>query len=375
MTKSIDCKKFYYIFILCSAVFAVVMSTFYDYRDLYAKGDFYTWFVTAVADITAFGIANFFMFQVTALGRFIYLKIRYSITNPLYLFPFLIGRMNGKLTIKIGKKPSVVYCDFLDEEYLSKHSREEIEKILKEGIIARKAARYIVGIIIFIICICNKPISSIGIVIILIEFETIDMICERKFHGDNYKLRNISKGNADLYLNVVYDEKDIINWYNCEINRNYVLGIVKRELIKRIYEDDYSEPLYVRTIVEKLCAEPEEISLSPDDKEIDIVTLYVFWALFSEDNDRICNIRNVVLRMKIHFGRYSGLWRDFFDWFIQTIDYYQWEKKVEIKNDKQLLIKYDSWGSIPGEYMAMLNEVNRKIENYKCEIKKEVNYE
>ena len=68
--------------------------------------------------------------------------------------------------------------------------------------------------------------------------------------------------------------------------------------------------------------EPEEISTSPDIKELDIVTLYVFYAIFSKNEDYVGNIRNVVLRMKLYVGQYSKLWRDYFDYFLQVIDSY-----------------------------------------------------
>lgn len=83
--------------------------------------------------------------------------------------------------------------------------------------------------------------------------------------------------------------------------------------------------------------EPEAISTSPDIKELDIVTLYVFYALFSKNEDYVGNIRNVVLRMKLYVGQYSKLWRDYFDYFLQVIDSYQWKK-----NWKLIKERYDS---------------------------------
>ena len=40
--------------------------------------------------------------------------------------------------MKIGKKPEVVYCDFIDDEEYNRFSYEEMIRILREGIIARK---------------------------------------------------------------------------------------------------------------------------------------------------------------------------------------------------------------------------------------------
>ena len=79
------------------------------------------------------------------------------------------------------------------------------------------------------------------------------------------------------------------------------------------------------------------ISTSPDIKELDIVTLYVFYAIFSKNEDYVGNIRNVVLGMKLYVGQYSKLWRDYFDYFLQIIDSYQWKKELEINKER-----YDS---------------------------------
>ena len=154
------------------------------------------------------------------------------------------------------------------------------------------------------------------------------------------------------------------NFYDDDINKNYVLGTVKRRLAKNIYDNDYTEPAYVNNILKSLFMEPEEISTSPDIKELDIVTLYVFYAIFSKNEDYVGNIRNVVLGMKLYVGQYSKLWRDYFDYFLQVIDSYQWKKELEINKKKDMILLYDCWANIPGKYRNTLLYVKNKIDDY-----------
>jgi hypothetical protein len=362
--NGINCIKFYWFGIFCSAIICIVVSTFLDYRVLFSKGDFYTWRVSFTIFVVSFTVSDIIMLQVTALSRFLYLRIRYSIKCPLCIFPFLINSVDGKLEVKIGKKPEVVYCDFIDDEEYNRFSYEEMIRILREGIIARKIGRYIFGISVMILFLCFKPAGALIVIILLAEFEALDMIYERKFHGDNFKLRNIRRGNGALYLNKVYDGCRVENFYDDDINKNYVLGMVKRRLAKNIYDNDYTEPAYVNNILKSLFMEPEEISTSPDIKELDIVTLYVFYAIFSKNEDYVGNIRNVVLRMKLYVGQYSKLWRDYFDYFLQIIDSYQWKKELEINKKKDMILLYDCWANIPGRYRNTLLYVKNKIDDY-----------
>ena len=109
--------------------------------------------------------------------------------------------------------------------------------------------RYIFGISVMILFLCFKPAGALIVIILFAEFEALDMIYERKFHGDNFKLRNIRRGNGALYLNKVYDDCRVENFYDDDINKNYVLGMVKRRLAKNIYNNDYTEPAYVNNIL------------------------------------------------------------------------------------------------------------------------------
>lgn len=197
----------------------IVVSTFLDYRVLFSKGDFYTWIVSFTIFVISVTVSDIIMLQVTALSRFLYLRIRYSIKCPLCIFPFLINNVDGKLEMKIGKKPEVVYCDFIDDEEYNRFSYEEMIRILREGIIARKIGRYIFGISVMILFLCFKPAGALIVIILFAEFEALDMIYERKFHGDNFKLRNIRRGNGALYLNKVYDDCRVENFYDDDINK------------------------------------------------------------------------------------------------------------------------------------------------------------
>ena len=364
LRNGINCIKFYWFGIFCTSIMGIVVSTFLDYRVLFSKGDFYIWRVSFTILVISVTVSDIIMLQVTALSRFLYLRIRYSIKCPLCIFPFLINSVDGKLEVKIGKKPEVVYCDFIDDEEYNRFSYEEMIRILREGIIARKIGRYIFGISVMILFLCFKPAGALIVIILFAEFEALDMIYERKFHGDNFKLRNIRRGNGALYLNKVYDDCRVENFYDDDINKNYVLGMVKRRLAKNIYDNDYTEPAYVNNILKRLFMEPEEISTSPDIKELDIVTLYVFYALFSKNEDYVGNIRNVVLRMKLYVGQYSKLWRDYFDYFLQIIDSYQWKKELKINKKKDMILLYDCWANIPGKYRNTLLYVKNKIDDY-----------
>ena len=143
LRNGINCIKFYWFGIFCTSIISIVVSTFLDYRVLFSKGDFYTWIVSFTIFVISVTVSDIIMLQVTALSRFLYLRIRYSIKCPLCIFPFLINSVDGKLEMKIGKKPEVVYCDFIDDEEYNRFSYEEMIRILREGIIARKIGRYI----------------------------------------------------------------------------------------------------------------------------------------------------------------------------------------------------------------------------------------
>lgn len=101
--NGINCTKFYWFGIFCSAIICIVVSTFLDYRVLFSKGDFYTWIVSFTIFVISVTVSDIIMLQVTALSRFLYLRIRYSIKCPLCIFPFLINSVDGKLEMKIGK--------------------------------------------------------------------------------------------------------------------------------------------------------------------------------------------------------------------------------------------------------------------------------
>lgn len=140
-------------------------------------------------------------------------------------------------------------------------------------------------------------------------------------------------------------------WHN-------VLPEFSQYLEEYVYEKIWSE------LSKSLFMEPEEISTSPDIKELDIVTLYVFYAIFSKNEDYVGNIRNVVLGMKLYVGQYSKLWRDYFDYFLQVIDSYQWKKELEINKKKDMILLYDCWANIPGKYRNTLLYVKNKIDDY-----------
>lgn len=92
---------------------------------------------------------------------------------PIMHFPFLINSVDGKLEMKIGKKPEVVYCDFIDDEEYNRFSYEEMIRILREGIIARKIGRYIFGISVMILFLCFKPAGALIVIILFAEFEAL----------------------------------------------------------------------------------------------------------------------------------------------------------------------------------------------------------
>ena len=84
----INCIKFYWFGIFCSSIMGIVVSTFLDYRVLFSKGDFYTWRVSFTIFVISVTVSDIIMLQVTALSRFLYLRIRYSIKCTLWIFNF-----------------------------------------------------------------------------------------------------------------------------------------------------------------------------------------------------------------------------------------------------------------------------------------------
>ena len=64
LRNGINCIKFYWFGIFCSAIICIVVSTFLDYRVLFSKGDFYTWRVS----FTIFVISKLFTFADTKLA-------------------------------------------------------------------------------------------------------------------------------------------------------------------------------------------------------------------------------------------------------------------------------------------------------------------
>lgn len=363
MKKFIEYKVFGYIAILSCIGVSLVTSTFFDYKYLLSKGFSYTWIVTVFTCVIVFFIVNLICFQVTALSRYAFLKMRYSLNSPLILFPILINRVDKNVKVAIGRRGSTVYYDFLEPKDYYGRSQEELVEILKNGIIARKVGRYIFLTIAFVVLLIIRPICSLIVVIMFVEFEAIDMIYDRKIHGDNCKLMNIKLGKAGLYLDGVYNEEEFVDWYKEDKNKSYILSNVKKNLLKAINNEKYEEPYYVQKILEQLFECPEEISMAPDDSELDIVTLYVFFAVFSQDAEKVSKIRKVILIMKEHFGQYSKLWYDYFSWFLEIIDFYLWGNTIVTK-EKPMLLRYDSWCRVPGEYLTMINKIESRIENY-----------
>lgn len=85
-----------------------------------------------------------------------------------------------------------------------------------------------------ILFLCFKPAGALIVIILFAEFEALDMIYERKFHGDNFKLRNIRRGNGALYLNKVYDDCRVENFYDDDINKTMFLAWLRGDWL-RIY--------------------------------------------------------------------------------------------------------------------------------------------
>ena len=70
LKNGINCIKFYWFGIFCSAIISIVVSTFLDYRVLFSKGDFYTWIVSFTIFVISVTVSDIIMLQVIALSRF-----------------------------------------------------------------------------------------------------------------------------------------------------------------------------------------------------------------------------------------------------------------------------------------------------------------
>ena len=65
LRNGINCIKFYWFGIFCSAIICIVVSTFLDYRVLFSKGDFYTWRVSFTIVVISVTVSDIIMLQVT----------------------------------------------------------------------------------------------------------------------------------------------------------------------------------------------------------------------------------------------------------------------------------------------------------------------
>ena len=141
LRNGINCIKFYWFGIFCSSIMGIVVSTFLDYKVLFSKGDFYTWRVSFTIFVISVTVSDIIMLHVTALSRFLYLRIRYSIKCPLCIFPlhllqeFFTWTLTTIIDIicllEIPILP-VLECRYLWEFIIiSKHERQVFTKWIK----------------------------------------------------------------------------------------------------------------------------------------------------------------------------------------------------------------------------------------------------
>ena len=172
-------------------------------------------------------------------------------------------------------------------------------------------------------------------------------------------------GLNDQYLEFDDAEK-LISLFQIAENQNYILAGVKRILLNLIVAEEEDIPMLVEKISNQILEKSKEISINPDEKELEITILLLCQALLNNDVATVNRVLCVLQSLQDEWGRYLESWDEYFQWYIEVIEFSRGQREdFSVKEQPMIFIKTDSVGYMPGSYNDMLRKsediVNRTI--------------
>ena len=333
----------------------------------------------------AFLTLHLIIFNLSSLIRAIYYKIIGYSLFPLVLYPFCINNDNNSLKVKFTIRTSVLFYDFLPYGMENNNDIGCQLEIIKKGLYVKIYSRIAALTFAGILCIAFKvPLFILIVLAMFVEMIIFENINDRLYHGERIKIANIKAGKGIIYLLGLTDICDnlddentdsIIKMFSEDRNRNYILSGVKRNMVNSFTNKEKNLSELPINIIDSLFEKPRDISVNPDSKELDILILFIYYALATE-NIEYKNMAVYVLKgLQSEWGMHSKLWFNYFQWYIDFIKISMGKvTDLKAKEPNILLIKTDSIGAIPGSYYDRLRDIKNVIESikekYRCAVNK-----
>lgn len=358
-------------FSVVGAVIAVVCGITMDMEWMEDTNIFMCWVILLGFFLLVFTLVHLVLFNFGNFMRGIYFKIYGYSFFPLVLYPLCINWDNNHLKIKFTLRPSVTFYDFLPNENMNNTEIEKQLELIKSGLYVKKYSRFFLIIAVAVYC-CRANLLYIFVVgALLIEMFIFSNLHDRRYHGESVKITNIKNGKGIIYLIGLedtyymseFDDGDkLVALFSETENRNYILAGIKRILVERVVMEKYGVPAFVGEILELLWEKPEEISLNPDERELDVTVLFIYYALISKDIAATNRVLCVIQSLQNEWGNYSRLWYNYFQWYVEIIEFSRGQRtSITVKEQPMLLVKTDSIGYMPGIYYNNLRKVETAV--------------
>ncbi len=369
----------YYYISLCivGAAIALIVGITLDI-DWEDTGLFVGWLILMMIILTMLIMVHLILYNFGNLIRSVYFKIQGYSFFPIVLFPFCINWNNKSLKIQFTLRNSVVYYDFLPNRIQNKKLEEQIE-IIKKGLYVKQYSRIALLVFAAVYCAIMNPLYLVIVGTLFLEMFVFSNLKERKYHGERVKIQNIKRGVGILYLvglEDIYienmlkteDEEKLVTLYLETENRNYILSGVKRILVECVVMKSKEIPVFVNRILNLLWEDPRKLSINPDEKELDVTILFLYYALLMKDIKATNLILHVMQSIQDELGKYSTLWYDYFQRYIEMIEFSRGERtNYTVKKTPMLLVKTDSIGYMPEtSYYVKLRQVEDMIKTIYC---------
>ena len=361
---------------MTAIMICVVVGTSTEISWLDSNNIFVYWLQLMSLFLVVFGVIHLFLYNFASLVRSIYYKIKGYGFFPIVFYPFCINWHDNQLKIKICLRFQVIFYDFLPNGIINVHQAETKDaiKIIKEGLYVKQYSRFGILLVLSICFLIKNPLFILIAIALFSELIVFSYIHDRRYHGERVKIDNIRNGYGIMYLVGLqdqYQEKDMENYnaklcdlYQITENKNYVLAGVKRIILNAITLKEKEIPIWVKSILEQFIENPKQISINPDEKELDIITLALGYTLLKKDVAEINKMLSVFQSLQNEWGSYSSLWYDYFQWYIEVIEFSRKQRQnFSVKEQAMVFIKTDSIGYMPGSY----NDKLKKSENMICD--------
>lgn len=369
--RKVDLFHYSISFSIVGAVIAVVGGITMDMKWMEDTNIFMCWVILLGLFLFVFTIVHLVLFNFGNFIRGIYFKIYGYSFFPLVLYPLCINWDSNHLKIRFTLRPSIVFYDFFTNENMNNIGIEKKLELIKGGLYVKKYSRFFLIIVGAVYC-CRANLSYIFVVgALLIEMFIFSNLHDRRFHGESVKITNIKNGKGMIYLIGLedtyymseFDDGDkLVALFSKTENRNYILAGIKRILVERIVMEKCRIPAFVGEILELLWEKPEKISLNPDEKELDVTVLFMYYALISKDVAATNRVLCVIQSLQNEWGNYSRLWYNYFQWYVEMIEFSRGQRmSITVKEQPMLLVKTDSIGYMPGIYYNNLRKVETVV--------------